>query len=118
MSVVPVCCPLRLHAVSPCLIANTFTFALRTVKRCWPPSGRRTPRHVSNRPRVCSTTGGQRSSPHADRPQSHRVLPGQMNFFSFVTDHNGFALTVSVLDILMDGFVFLCMSEVSNGMSN
>src|SRR5215468_2301702 len=27
MSVAPVCCPLRLHAVSPCLIANTFTFA-------------------------------------------------------------------------------------------
>src|SRR5437763_9918449 len=27
MSVVPVCCPLRLHAVSPCLIAKTFTFA-------------------------------------------------------------------------------------------
>src|SRR5215472_12988067 len=27
MSVVPVCWPLRLHAVSPCLIANTFTFA-------------------------------------------------------------------------------------------
>src|SRR6516165_3460513 len=27
MSVVPVCCPLRLQAVSPCLIANTFTFA-------------------------------------------------------------------------------------------
>src|SRR5262249_12954570 len=27
ISVVPVCCPLRLHAVSPCLIANTFTFA-------------------------------------------------------------------------------------------
>src|SRR4051794_37964772 len=26
MSVVPVCCPLRLHAVSPCLIAKTFTF--------------------------------------------------------------------------------------------
>jgi hypothetical protein len=25
MSVVPVCCPLRLHAVSPCLIANRFT---------------------------------------------------------------------------------------------
>src|SRR5271166_3551455 len=24
---VPVCCPLRLHAVSPCLIANTFVFA-------------------------------------------------------------------------------------------
>src|SRR5215467_14809613 len=28
MSVVPVCCPLRLHAVSPCLIANTSTGAL------------------------------------------------------------------------------------------
>src|SRR5438045_1763340 len=27
MSVVPVCCPLRLHAVSPCLIAKTFTVA-------------------------------------------------------------------------------------------
>src|SRR3954466_6538459 len=27
MSVVPVCCSLRLHAVSPCLIAKTFTFA-------------------------------------------------------------------------------------------
>src|SRR5437773_11447012 len=27
MSVVPVCWPLRLHAVSPCLIANTFMFA-------------------------------------------------------------------------------------------
>src|ERR1700751_1164183 len=27
MSVVPVCWPVRLHAVSPCLIANTFTFA-------------------------------------------------------------------------------------------
>src|SRR5215472_15322663 len=26
-SVVPVCWPQRLHAVSPCLIANTFTFA-------------------------------------------------------------------------------------------
>ena len=25
MSVVPVCCPLRLHTVSPCLIAKTFT---------------------------------------------------------------------------------------------
>src|SRR5580704_8318077 len=25
MSVAPVCCPLRLHAVSPCLIANRFT---------------------------------------------------------------------------------------------
>src|SRR4029450_12247635 len=30
MSVVPVCWPLRLHAVSPCLIANTFTFAPRS----------------------------------------------------------------------------------------
>src|SRR6267143_1035070 len=30
ISVVPVCCPLRLHAVSPCLIANTFTFASST----------------------------------------------------------------------------------------
>jgi hypothetical protein len=29
MSVVPVCWPLRLHEVSPCLIANTFTFASR-----------------------------------------------------------------------------------------
>src|SRR5271167_3251861 len=29
MSVLPVCWPLRLHAVSPCLIANTFTFASR-----------------------------------------------------------------------------------------
>src|SRR6516225_577830 len=29
MSVVPVCCPLRLQAVSPCLIATTFTFASR-----------------------------------------------------------------------------------------
>ena len=28
-SVVPVCWPLRLHAVSPCLIANTFTFVSR-----------------------------------------------------------------------------------------
>src|SRR5215469_7632168 len=28
MSVVPVCCPLRLHAVSPCRIAKTFIFAL------------------------------------------------------------------------------------------
>jgi len=27
MSVAPVCCPLRLHAVSPCLIAKRFTFA-------------------------------------------------------------------------------------------
>src|SRR5208337_3881537 len=27
MSVIPVCWPLRLQAVSPCLIANTFTFA-------------------------------------------------------------------------------------------
>src|SRR5499425_2576743 len=27
MSVVPVCWPLRLHAVSPCLIVKTFTFA-------------------------------------------------------------------------------------------
>src|SRR5262249_3554898 len=27
ISVVLVCCPPRLHAVSPCLIANTFTFA-------------------------------------------------------------------------------------------
>src|SRR5262249_13314572 len=27
MSVVPVCCPLKLHAVSPCLIANTCTSA-------------------------------------------------------------------------------------------
>src|SRR5208282_1380088 len=27
MSVVPVCWPLRLHAVSPCLIAKTFTIA-------------------------------------------------------------------------------------------
>src|SRR5262245_40709006 len=27
MSVVPVCCPLRLHAVSPCLIANTSMLA-------------------------------------------------------------------------------------------
>src|SRR5690242_809587 len=26
MSVVPVCCPLRLHSVSPCLMANTFMF--------------------------------------------------------------------------------------------
>src|SRR5262245_58564160 len=30
MSVVPVCWPLRLHAVSPCLIATTFTFASRS----------------------------------------------------------------------------------------
>src|SRR6266536_2615450 len=30
MSVVPVCWPLRLHAVSPCRIANTFTFAPRS----------------------------------------------------------------------------------------
>src|SRR5512139_275447 len=29
MSVVPVCWPLRLQAVSPCLIANTFTFSSR-----------------------------------------------------------------------------------------
>src|SRR6266550_9014850 len=34
MSVVPVCCPLRLHAVSPCLIANRFTLSPT-------PSGRR-----------------------------------------------------------------------------
>src|SRR5262245_22771837 len=36
MSVVPVCCPVRLHAVSPCLIANTFTFASARVRRCRP----------------------------------------------------------------------------------
>jgi hypothetical protein len=36
MSVVPVCCPLRLHAVSPCLITKTFTFASSKVKRCPP----------------------------------------------------------------------------------
>ena len=38
MSVVPVCCPLRLHAVSPCLIAKTFTPASCRLRRCRPPS--------------------------------------------------------------------------------
>ena len=38
ISVVPVCCPLRLHCVSPCLIAKTFTFASSNVRRCPPRS--------------------------------------------------------------------------------
>ena len=37
MSVVPVCWPLRLHAVSPCRIANTFTAAV-PARRCRPRS--------------------------------------------------------------------------------
>jgi hypothetical protein len=31
-----VCCRLRLHAVSPCRIAKTFTFASSRLKRCQP----------------------------------------------------------------------------------
>ena len=36
ISVVPACWPLRLHAVSPCLIANTFTLAPLKLRRCRP----------------------------------------------------------------------------------
>src|ERR1700757_3794290 len=45
MSVVPVCCPLRLHAVSPCLIAKTFTLVSSRLNVCGlgrpPPRGSR-----------------------------------------------------------------------------
>jgi hypothetical protein len=41
MSVVPVCCPLRLHTVSPCLIAKTFTLVSSTIRRCRPQSNAR-----------------------------------------------------------------------------
>ena len=65
MSVVPVCCPLRLHAVSPCLIANRFTspprnaLAMFSVSDSSSGSSLRAARHLRQVAQPFERAGGQ-----------------------------------------------------------
>ena len=61
MSVVPVCWPLRLHAVSPCLIANTFTFASRQQGQTLSASVERTAAEAASCPHLQPVISGMSS---------------------------------------------------------
>jgi hypothetical protein len=55
---------------------------------------------------------GKISLPSADWPDSHRMFPSQLDLFSFMADHNGFALTQRVFDFFLANFDFQHLAAI------
>src|SRR5215467_12845569 len=59
-----------------------------------------------------STQSLSDSDPPADRPDCHRVLPSELNFFRFMVDHEAFALTKRVFHLFQTDFDFQPLAAV------
>src|SRR5689334_8367342 len=51
----------------------------------------------------------------ADRPDGRRIFPSQPNFFSFMAENQGFALTQRVLHLFQSDFDFQHLATICHG---